>query len=299
VEFLLIAALIAITVAMVNRSQNKGQTQLQAHQNGHLEDYRAEASRWVERLGGQVFNIDGIDDASKQAMADASERYTSAVAELERAQTPVQAQLAKDTALEGLYYVRAAREAMGMDPGPELPATPGQSRAGRVTEDRTVEVDGRTMSAATGPSDQTPHYYPGGVVAGRPVPAGWYSEPWWASALASGMWMMSSMMMFNMMFAGMAGVGYSGEDFASGVGEGGADMGELGGDMGGDAGGDDGGFFDGGLFGGDGGDAGGDAGGDGGGFFDGGMFGGGDGGGGFFDGGGDGGGFFDGGLFDF
>ena len=282
-EFLLIIAVIAVAVAIVSRSQNKGQTQLQAHQNRHLEDYRAEAARWVERLGGQVFNLDGVDEASKQAMADASERYTSAVAELERARTPVQAQLAKDTALEGLYYVRAARSAMGLDPGPELPATPGQDRAGRVTEDRTVEVDGRTMSAATGPSHQTPHYYPGGVVAGRPVPAGWYSEPWWASALASGVWMMSSVMMFNMMFAGMAGVGYSGEDFASGIGEGGADVGDVGG-------GDDGGFFDGGLLGGDGGDGGGDAGGDGGGFFDGGLFGG-DG------GGGDGGGFFDGGLF--
>ena len=213
---LLIAAVIAIAVAVVSRSQNKGQTQLQAHQNRHLEDHRAEAARWVERLGGQVFNLDGVDEPSRQAMADASERYTSAVSELERARTPVQAQLAKDTALEGLYYVRAARSAMGLDPGPELPATPGQDRAGRVTEDRTVEVDGRTMSAATGPSDQTPHYYPGGVVAGRPVPAGWYSEPWWASALASGVWMMSSMMMFNMMFAGMAGVGYSGEDFAAG-----------------------------------------------------------------------------------
>lgn len=279
-EFLLIAAVIAIAIAVVSRSQNKGQTQLQAHQNRHLEDHRAEAARWVERLGGQVFNLDGTDEASKQAMADASERYTSAVAELERARTPVQADLAKDTALEGLYYVRAARSAMGLDPGPELPETPGQSRAGRVTEDRTVEVDGRTMKAATGPSDETPHYYPGGVVAGRPVPAGWYSEPWWASALASGMWMMSSMMMFNMMFAGMAGVGYSGEDFESGIGEGGADVGDLGGDMGGDGGG----FFDGGLMGGDGGDAGGD----GGGFFDGGLFGG---------DGGDGGGFFDGGLF--
>ena len=282
-EFLLIAAVIAVAVAVVSRSQNNGQTQLEAHHNRHLADYRAEAARWVERLGGQVFNLDGTDEASKQAMADASERYTAAVTELENARTPVQAQLAKDTALEGLYYVRAARSAMGLDPGPELPTTPGQDRAGRVTEDRTVDVEGRTMKAATGPSDETPHYYPGGVVAGRPVPAGWYSEPWWASALATGVWMMGSMMMFNMMFAGMAGVGYSGEDFAAGVGEGGADVGDMGGDMGGD-GGD--GFFDGGLMGGDGGDGGGD----GGGFFDGGLFGG---------DGGDGGGFFDGGLFDF
>mgnify|MGYP003375797956 FL=1 len=237
-----------------------------------------------------MFNLDGTDEASKQAMADASERYTAAVTELENARTPVQARLAKDTALEGLYYVRAARSAMGLDPGPELPRTDGQERAGRVTEDRTVDIEGRPLSASAEPSDRNPHYYPGGVVAGRPVPAGWYSEPWWASALTTGVWMMGSMMMFNMMFAGMSGVGYSGEDFAAGVGEGGADVSDMGGGDGGE------GFFDGGLMGGDGG---GDAGGDGGGFFDGGLFGGdggGDGGGGFFDGGlfgGDGGGFFD------
>jgi len=272
VEFLLIAAVIAIAVAVVSRSQNKGQTQLQAHDNRHLEDHRAEAARWVERLGGQVFNLDGTDEASKQAMADASERYTAAVTELENARTPVQARLAKDTALEGLYYVRAARSAMGLDPGPELPRTDGQERAGRVTEDRTVDIEGRPLSASAEPSDRNPHYYPGGVVAGRPVPAGWYSEPWWASALTTGVWMMGSMMMFNMMFAGMSGVGYSGEDFAAGVGEGGADVSDMGGGDGGE------GFFDGGLMGGDGG---GDAGGDGGGFFDGGLF------------GGDGGGFFD------
>lgn len=271
-EFLLIAAVIAVAVAVVSRTQSNGRTQLEQREYDQSEDHRAEAARWVERLGGQVLNLDGTDEASKQAMADASERYTAAATELEDARTPVQARLAKDTALEGLYYVRAAREIMDMDPGPELPKTDGQDRAGQVTEDRTVDFEGRTLSASAEPSDQNPHYYPGGVVAGRPVPAGWYSEPWWASALHTGVWMMGSMMMFNMMFAGMSGIGYSGEDFAAGVGEGGADVG----------GGE--GLFDGGLMGGDGGDAGGD----GGGFFDGGLFGG--------DGGG---GFFDGGLFDF
>lgn len=281
-EFLLIAAVIAVAIAVVSRSQNKGQTQLEARQMHDVEDHRAEAARWVERLGGQVLNLDGIDEASKQAMADASERYTAAASELENVRTPAQAKLAKDTALEGLYYVRAARTAMGMDPGPELPKTSGQDHAGQVTEDRTVDFEGRPLSASAEPSDANRHYYPGGVVAGRPVPAGWYSEPWWASALHTGVWMMGSMMMFNMMFAGMSGIGYSGADFASGVGEGGAEMGDLGGGDGGE------GFFDGGLMGGDGGDGGGDSGG----FFDGGLFGG-DGGGG--DGGG--GGFFDGGLF--
>lgn len=41
-----------------------------------------------------------------------------------------------------------------------------------MTEDREVEVDGRTMKAATHPGDDTPHYYPGGVVAGLSRRAG-------------------------------------------------------------------------------------------------------------------------------
>ncbi|MDO5513156.1 MAG: DUF1542 domain-containing protein, partial [Corynebacterium sp.] len=99
--------------------------------------------------------------------------------------------------------------------------------------------------------DETPNYYPGGNVAGRPVPAGWYSRPWWADAMATGMWTMTSMMMFSMMFSGMAGVGYSGDDWASGYGEGYQDA--MGGDAGdggemGDAGDMSGGFFDGGGF---------------------------------------------------
>ena len=49
--------------------------------------------------------------------------------------------------------------------------------AGEVTEERTVDFEGRQVTAAPAPSEKTPNYYPGGRVAGRPVPAGWYSEP--------------------------------------------------------------------------------------------------------------------------
>ena len=161
--------------------------------------------------------------------------------------------------------MNAAREIMGMPAGPELPPLEGQRNAGRVTETRTIEQDGRTMTASPVASDATPNYYPGGNVAGRPVPAGWYSEPWWASALRTGIWTAGSVFMFSALFSGMAGVNYSGEAFEDGVGEGaedgmadaGGDAGDAGGDMGGDMGGDGGGFF------------GGD---DGGGLFDGGGF---------------------------
>lgn len=240
-----------------------------------LADAKADARRVIERLGGQVLNLTGSDPASQQALADASERFTAASSQIDQATTAKQALLAKESAIEGLYYVRAARTAMGMDPGPELESVAGQKAAGTVTEDRRVQFEGREIEASPGPSPRTPNYYPGGRVAGRPVPAGWYSEPWWKSALRTGAWTMGSVLLFDAMFSGMHGVGYGASGFEGGYGSGfdqGFDSGyDQGFDQGMDAGGDGGGDFGGGDFGGGGGDFGG-----GGGDFGGGGFGGGD-----------------------
>ena len=236
-----------------------------------LADAKADARRVIERLGGQVLNLTGSDPASQQALADASERFTAASSQIDQATTAKQALLAKESAIEGLYYVRAARTAMGMDPGPELESVSGQKAAGTVTEDRRVQFEGREIEASPGPSPRTPNYYPGGRVAGRPVPAGWYSEPWWKSALRTGAWTMGSVLLFDAMFSGMHGVGYGASGFESGYGSGfdqgfdsgydqgmdaaGGDYGDGGGDFGGgDFGG---GGFGGGDFGGGGGDFGG------------------------------------------
>src|ERR1044072_4870426 len=116
-----------------------------------LDDAKADARRVIERLGGQVINLSGTDDASKQALADASERYTAAGSQIDQATTAKQALLAKESAIEGLYYVRAARVAMGMDPGPELESLSGQKSAGTVTEDRRVGFEGRPIEGATPP----------------------------------------------------------------------------------------------------------------------------------------------------
>ena len=116
-----------------------------------LADAKADARRVIERLGGQVLNLTGTDDASKQALADASERYTAAGSQIEQATTAKQALLAKESALEGLYYVRAARTVMGMDPGPELESLAGQRSAGTVTEDRRVDFEGREIEASPNP----------------------------------------------------------------------------------------------------------------------------------------------------
>jgi hypothetical protein len=213
-------------------------------------------------------------------MADASERFTAAGSQIEQATTARQALLAKESAMEGLYYVRAARVAMGMDPGPELETLAGQNSAGTVTEDRRVQYEGRDIEASPSPSERTPNYYPGGRVAGRPVPAGWYSEPWWKPALVAGAWGVGSVLLFSTMFSGMGGVGYDAQGFENGYGDGfqdGMDQGQLdgGGDqMGQDYG--DGGGGDGGGWGGDGGWGGGDSGGGGWDFGGGGDFGGGD-----------------------
>ncbi|KWX57214.1 hypothetical protein [Mycobacterium sp. NAZ190054] len=238
VLIVLVVAAIALAVYATSKSSSKRDA-------ATLADAKADARRVIERLGGQVFALTGSDDASKQALADASERYTAASSQIDQATTARQAELAKESAMEGLYYVRAARTAMGMDPGPELESLAGQRSAGTVTEDRRVQFEGREIEASPVPSQRTPNYYPGGRVAGRPVPAGWYSEPWWKPALVAGAWGLGSALLFSSLFSGMAGVGYDAQAFENGYGDGfqdGLDQGQLeGGDAGGDWGGDAGG----------------------------------------------------------
>jgi hypothetical protein len=266
---LIIVVIAAIALAVYSSSKASGRRNAAS-----LADAKADARRLIERLGGQVLNLTGTDDASKQAMADASERYTAASSQIDQATTVRQAALAKESAIEGLYYARAARVAMGMDPGPELESLAGQSSAGAVTEDRRINFEGREIEASPAPSQRTPNYYPGGRVAGRPVPAGWYSEPWWKPALVAGAWGLGSVLLFDALFTGMHGVDYGAQGFESGYGDGYSD-GFAAGQDGGVDGGADASGFDG--YSGDGGGGGWDGGGwDGGGGEFGGDFGGGD-----------------------
>ncbi|MBC7301357.1 MAG: DUF1542 domain-containing protein [Nocardia sp.] len=202
---------------------------LRAEQNKRnareLEEAQADARVTIERLGGQVYQLTPRNEAARQALADASERYNAAGGQIDRASSPTRARLAKQSALEGLYYIRAARIAMDMDPGPPIPAIDGQDIAGTVGERRTVAHNGRAITASPSPSVDTPNYFPGGRVAGRPVPAGWYSEPWWKPALIAGAWGAGSVLLFTTLFAGMGGVGYDAQAFENGTGESGVDPG--------------------------------------------------------------------------
>ncbi|MER7888272.1 hypothetical protein ABTX15_00410 [Micromonospora sp. NPDC094482] len=236
-----------------------------------LADVRADAQRWYERLGGQVMNLHGDAPAVRQALVDAGERYNAAGSQLEQARTVQQYRLARETALEGLAYARAARIALGIDPGPELPPLAAATGTGELTRERQVEVQGQTFKAGPQPGRDTPYYYPGGRYQGRPVPAGWYSTPWWKTALGAGAGVLGGMLIADALFSpAFADPGYGYEaGYQEGFGDG-ADYGDgQGGDgQGGEAGGDQAGDFGGGDFGG-------------------GDFGGGDFGGGDFGGGGD------------
>jgi hypothetical protein len=226
-----------------------------------LADARAEALRWYERLGGQIANLSGGNDpVVKQALVDAGERYNAAGAQLERADSPRQFELARESALEGLSYIRAARTAMGIDPGPDLPPLAAQRGVGQITQDRQLDVDGRQYRASPRPGGDTPYYYPGGRVQGRPIPAGWYSEPWWKGALATGAGVFGGLLLFDALAGGFGGLGGGGYDQAYDAGydqgqdagyDQGYDQGQDGGydqgyDAGNDQGGDYGGGFDGG-----------------------------------------------------
>jgi hypothetical protein len=211
-----------------------------------LADARAEAQRWYERLGGQLMNLQGDDRAVRQALVDASERYNAAGSQLEQASTVRQYELARETALEGLQYARAARVALGLDPGPEIPELAGQRAAGQITKEREVDVQGHTYRASPNPGGDTPYYYPGGRVQGRPIPGGWYSEPWWKTALVAGAWGIGSLLVFDALFSPAWGdQGYD-AGFREGVehadqqgGDGGGDGGDGGDSGGGDSGGGD------------------------------------------------------------
>src|SRR5436190_5353711 len=209
-----------------------------------LADAREEALRWYERLGGQIMNLQGDEPAVKQALVDAGERYNAAGSQLERATSAKQYALARETALEGLAFIRAARTAMGLDPGPDLPQLAAQREAGMIRQDRAVEVDGREYRASPRYGDDTPYYYPGGIVRGRRVPGGYYSEPVWKTALVAGGAAIGGMLLFDALFS--PGFGFGGYDmgydqgFDSGYDQamdqmdsGGFDGGDGGGDFGG------------------------------------------------------------------
>jgi uncharacterized membrane protein YgcG len=223
---LLLVLIIVVVLVIILATRRSGA----AREQSRLEDSRAEAQRWYERLGGQVMNLHGDDPAARQALADASERYNAAGGQLQQARSVRQFELARESALEGLAYVRAARLAMGIDPGPDLPPLASAQGAGQLTREREVNVQGHQYKAGPQPGPDTPYYYPGGRVQGRPVPSGWYSTPVWKTALGAGAGVLGGMLIFDALLSpGFGDMGY-GDGYQDGFQD------AAGGDFGGDGG---------------------------------------------------------------
>lgn len=93
-----------------------------------VEAARAEVQALLQRLGHDVSTLDDQGDArNRQALADASERYNTAGAQMSEA-TSVQAlAVVRQIAVEGLHSTRLVRTRLGLDPGPdpaEVPVAP-------------------------------------------------------------------------------------------------------------------------------------------------------------------------------
>lgn len=148
-------------------------------QEARFEGLRAEIISLYDRLAADVSTLDpGADPVTRQAMADASERYTSTGAQLEQADTDGEYEAARRTAIEGLIAARTARQRLGLDLGPPLPdldAPEGE----QLAEERAVTVGEQTYQGHPTYTPGAPHYYRGG----RGIPGGWYPSRFWEGML--------------------------------------------------------------------------------------------------------------------
>lgn len=155
------------------------------------EGLRADVEQLYERLGADVLNLDAGDNrVARQALADASERYSACGGQLASADAPAEFAAARRTAVEGLTAARAARVALGLDPGTEIPLASGAGP--QLATDQQVTVAGETYDGSPDYTPGRPHYYGGGTVGGQNVPGGWYSGNFWepfllGSILAGGL----------------------------------------------------------------------------------------------------------------
>lgn len=124
-------------------------------------DAEADANRWVVRLGGSLAGIDvraqaGAGGSAAESLTDATERLRTARAQLTRARTPDEYAQVTRTAVEGLHHVRAARTALGMDPGPGAGPGPGPAPAPGAGADGQAEVSAASpvRTATSRPLDQ-------------------------------------------------------------------------------------------------------------------------------------------------
>jgi hypothetical protein len=144
-----------------------------------LADARAMIQPYYDRLAAEVGSLQPMDNATaKQALADASERFNSGGSQLATAKSVVQLGGARRSILEGLQAIRTAREALGLDLGPELPPI-AETAAPQLSEAQQVAVGGQTVQGYPAYTPGAPYYFAGG----GGYAGGWYSMPFWQTLL--------------------------------------------------------------------------------------------------------------------
>jgi hypothetical protein len=212
-----------------------------------LADARVKVMNYYDRLANEINTVNTLDSVkARQAMSDASERYTAAGSQLATADSVEDYAQARRTSLEGLYAAREARKELGIDPGPDLPPI-DEPRGDQLTEPQSVTVQGQSYQGYPGYTPGAPHYFGGG----GGIPGGWYAFPFWETLL------IGSVLGGGFGFGGFGGgygggydsgynAGYDAGQDHSGGGWGGGDFGGGGfggGDFGGGGGGGDGGSW--------------------------------------------------------
>jgi hypothetical protein len=139
-----------------------------------LQGRKAAAMSFYNRLGSDVATLDpGADPVSRQALADAAERYTSAGSLFATADTEGEIATARRTVLEGLIATRLVRERLGLPLGPELPPLDYAYGQPQLEEPRRVAIEGRQVEGFPEYRPGAPYRWPGG----QGIPGGWYPFP--------------------------------------------------------------------------------------------------------------------------
>jgi len=168
-------------------------------QAGVLSAARAEVTSLYQRLANDVSTLDpGDDPTAKQAMADASERYTATGAALASATTTGELAAARRSAIEGIQAARVVRKQKGLDPGPDPQPAPSAD-APQVQGQQVVQVGGQSYQGHGAYTPGAPNYFGGGMYNGGWVPGGWYATPFWQQLLIT-----------EAVFGGFGGWGYGG-----------------------------------------------------------------------------------------
>ena len=191
-----VLGLVALTLSRAKRARRRAR------------DRRRDLAVHLHRVLGHA--IDRFAGATEptivQAVSDAYARHHTAAWLLSHARTQRHYLIAYATAMQGLAFLRPAGVKITFRRR-DVPPRPAQLAAVRITRQHTTGRLGPVGPITAGPrrTTATPFYHPGGAFRDRPIPAGYYSHPWWSEALHTGVWTAPALLAFESLFGSTGG----------------------------------------------------------------------------------------------